>query len=62
MPGELPPIPEACSEPCQLSKMKCFTKMLNGFQPLSIFAKRSILDVWQGSEYVCAFTFKEFLF
>ena len=22
-----------------------------GFQPLNIFAKRSILDVWQGSEY-----------
>ena len=25
--------------------------MLNGFQPLTIFTKSSILDVWQGSEY-----------
>ena len=24
----------------------------NGFQLLIIFAKRSVLDVWQGSEYV----------
>ena len=26
--------------------------MVNGFQPLTISAKRSILDVWQSSEYV----------
>ena len=32
-------IPEAYSEPCQISK------------PISILAKRFILDVWQGSEY-----------
>ena len=35
---------EAFSEPCQESKMKLF-------QSLTIFAKSSILDVRQGSEY-----------
>ena len=35
---------EAYSEPYQLSKME-------RFQPLTIFAKQSILDVWQDSEY-----------
>ena len=28
-----------------------FNKKVNGFYPLTIFAKHSILDVWQGSEY-----------
>ena len=27
------------------SKMKCFVIIVNGFQPLTIFTKRSILDV-----------------
>ena len=39
-------------EPCQTSKTKCLTKKVNGFQPLSIYAKNSILDIWQGSDYV----------
>ena len=26
-------------------------KIVNGFQMLAIFAKRSILNVWQSSEY-----------
>ena len=34
---------------CQTSKMKRFAKKVNGFQLLTIFAKRFILDVWQGS-------------
>ena len=42
---------EAYSEPYQLSKMERFAKIINGFQPLTIFAKQSILDVWQDSEY-----------
>ena len=37
--------PEAHSEPV---KMKCFAKIVND---LTIFAKHSILDVWEGSEY-----------
>ena len=32
-------------------------KIINGFQPLTIFAKSSTLDTWQGSEYIfgCGF-------
>ena len=42
---------EAHSEPSQTYKMERFAKIVNGFQPLPIFAKPSILEVWQGSEY-----------
>ena len=31
--------------------MNCFEKVVDGFELLTIFTKRSILDVWQGSEY-----------
>ena len=41
---------EAYSEPCQTSKMECFAKMLNYQKPLTIFTKRSVLGVLQGSE------------
>ena len=34
--------------------MDCFSKILNGWKLLFIIAKRSILDVWQGSEYISA--------
>ena len=34
------------SEPRQTSNNEIFTKMVNGFQPLTIFAKSSIFDVW----------------
>ena len=33
-------------EPSQTSKMELFAKRVNGFQPLTIFAKSSILDIW----------------
>ena len=42
-------LPEMYSEPCERSKIELFAKI--GFQSLSIFAKCSILDVSQGSEY-----------
>ena len=42
---------EAYSEPCQTSKMEVFEKITNGFSFLVIFAKSSILDVWQDSEF-----------
>ena len=42
---------EVYSEPSQISKMKRFVKMVNGFQPFTIFAKRSILDLRLGFEY-----------
>ena len=31
--------------------MEHFAKIVNGFNPLTIFAKRSILDIRLGSEY-----------
>ena len=43
--------PETYSETSQTSKMKLFAKIVNGFQPLTILAKSSSLEVWQGSEY-----------
>ena len=39
------------SESCQISIVEGFAIIVIGFQPSSVFAKRSILDVWQGSEY-----------
>ena len=41
------------SEQIQTSNMKYFAETVNAWKPLTIFPKRSILDVWQGSE--CAF-------
>ena len=35
---------EAYSEPCQTSKMEVFTKIVNGFSFLTIFAKSSKFD------------------
>ena len=43
---------EAYSESCQKSKMELFVKIVNGLKPLTVFKKSSILDAWQGSEYV----------
>ena len=40
---------EAYSEQCQTYKMEHFGKIVEGFEGSTIFAKRSILDVWQGS-------------
>ena len=34
--------------------MERFAKIVNRYKPLNIFAKRSILDVRQGSEYASA--------
>ena len=31
--------------------MELFAKIVNGLQPLAIFAKKSVLDVLLGSEY-----------
>ena len=38
------------SEPCQTSKTELFAKIVNGSQPLTIFANASIVDGWLGSE------------
>ena len=39
---------EAHSEPCQTTKTENFFKTVNDFSPLTIFRKRSVLDVLQG--------------
>ena len=31
--------------------MEHFEKIIEGFEPLTVFAKRSILNVWQSPEY-----------
>ena len=42
---------EAYSKSCQTSKMEAFAQIVNGFWFSAIFAKSSILDVWQDSEF-----------
>ena len=42
---------EAYLKSCQTSRMELLVKIVNGWKPLSIFAKSSILDVWHGFEY-----------
>ena len=42
---------EANSEPYQTSMMELFANIVNGWKPVTIFAKRSFLDVCQSSEY-----------
>ena len=42
--------PEAYSEPCKY-KMKRFAEVANSLKPFTIFAKRSILNALQGSEF-----------
>ena len=37
----------------QKSKMKLLVKIVNGWRPSTNFAKRSILDVWLGSQNTC---------
>ena len=49
-------ISEVYSKHCQTFKMEIFAKIVNGFQPLTFFAKSSIVEVWQGSEYASAFS------
>ena len=43
---------EPYPEPRQASKIELSTKLVNGFKHLTFFAKRPVLDVCQGSEYV----------
>ena len=42
---------ERCWEPIRASKMELFVKIANGFQLFTIFARSSILDIWQVSKY-----------
>ena len=48
--------PEAYSKIYQVSKLELFTKIVNSWKTLNIFAKKkSILDAWQGSKYTSGF-------
>ena len=38
-------------EPCETSKMKHLVEIVTGFSPLTIFAKKFLLNVCKGSEY-----------
>ena len=49
---------EAYSEPCQISTMQPFVEKNNWSSPLTFSAKRSILDVTQGSVYASAVDFR----
>ena len=51
------------SKPCQtLSTLtEIFAKIVNDFQPLTIFAKSSISDVWQGIEFAATERLEEML-
>ena len=48
-------VSDAYSEASQTSKMDSSTKTVNDLKPLTIFAKPSVLDVWQDSEYAPSF-------
>ena len=39
------------SEPSQIPKMKLIAKVVNGFNQLTILAKKFILDIWISSEF-----------
>ena len=41
------------SKPYQISEMELFTTEVNGIQPLAMFPKSSILDIWQASDMLC---------
>ena len=46
---------EAGSDPCQTPKVDLFAiTVFNSFKSLTAFAKSSISDAWQGSEYTSA--------
>ena len=54
-------VSEAYSKPSRISKMELIAKKVKIFQPLTVFAKISILDVRQGSEYTSGHYFWLFL-
>ena len=42
---------EAYSEPYQMSEIELFSKIINTIHSLTVFAKISVLVVWECSEY-----------
>ena len=58
---DIPYLTETQSEPSQASKVELFAKIVNCFEPITIFAKRSNLDIWLGSEYASVSEISTFL-
>ena len=52
---------KANSEPCQISKIEFFTKIVNGYKRLKFFVKHFILDVWLDSEYASVIFYSLFV-
>ena len=50
------------SEPSQISKMKLIVKGVNGFNQLTILAKKFILEIWIGSKFACDKRVRVFFF
>ena len=50
-----------CVELSGVFEMERFVKIVNGFLPLTIFAKRFILDIWKGFEYATGTILKTYL-
>ena len=48
--------PETYSELSKTSSMELFEKIVKSWKPLTIFAKTSILDIWQDSDYASDFS------
>ena len=46
---------EAYSEHSQIIKIKLFANIVNSWKSLTVFAKNSVLDVWQSSEHTAGF-------
>ena len=44
-------LPEVYLQLCQTSMIEPFAKIVHGFQPLTVFVKSSIFDVWRDFEY-----------
>ena len=44
---------QAYPETWQTSNTERFPKIVNDLQPLALFTKRSILDIWEGFAYSC---------
>ena len=52
-------ISEVYSEPCQTSKMELFTKILNGYEPLTIFAWQSCSEYAFVHIYIYIYIYRE---
>lgn len=54
-------ISEVYSEPCLTSKVERLAKTVRSKKPLTIFSKRSMFDIWQGTELTSEFHSQYFL-